>query len=67
MNVFVNNQKFDLQQGATLFFALEMNGLQNTRGIAVAVNNQVVPKTEWPNKILFENDKVTVIRATQGG
>jgi sulfur carrier protein len=67
MNVFVNNQQLNINEGATLRFALETNGLQNTRGIAVAVNNRVVPKSEWANMQLAANDKITVIRATQGG
>jgi sulfur carrier protein len=67
MNVFVNNQQLNLNEGSTLQSALDFNGLQSARGIAVAVNNQVVPRSEWINKKLTENDKITVIRATQGG
>ncbi len=67
MNVFVNNQSLSLAQDADLATALGQSGIQNTRGIAVAVNNAVVPKAEWQNKVLNENDKITIIRATQGG
>ncbi len=66
-NIFINNQAYSLQKGSNLFTALEQNGIQNQKGIAVAVNNAVIPKAEWQNKILNENDKITIIRATQGG
>ena len=56
-----------LENGASLAFALEQNGIQNPKGIAVAVNNSVVPKAEWQKKVLNENYKITIIKATQGG
>ena len=65
--VFVNNRSCVLIKDANLFTALEQNGIQNQKGIAVAVNNAVIPKAEWQDKILNENDKITIIKATQGG
>lgn len=67
MNVSVNNQLRSVQKGTILLDALEQTGIQSQRGIAVAVNNTVIPKTEWQNTVLTENDKITIIRATQGG
>ena len=40
---------------------------QNSKGIAVAVNDEVVRKGEWENTILREGDRVEVITALQGG
>ena len=65
--VFVNNKACPLEPNSSLNTALEQNGVTNQKGIAVAVNNAVVPKAEWQTKILNENDKITIIRATQGG
>ncbi len=67
LNIFVNSQSHALPKGSSLFNALEQNEIQSQRGIAVAVNNAVIPKAEWPSKILNENDKITIIKATQGG
>ncbi|WP_324027068.1 sulfur carrier protein ThiS [Maribacter sp. BPC-D8] len=39
----------------------------SVKGIAVAVNENIITKTEWHTKTLNENDEVLVIRATQGG
>jgi sulfur carrier protein len=65
--IFVNNQTCHLPQGSDLFTALGQNGITSQKGIAVAVNNLVIPKAEWQTKILHENDKITIIKATQGG
>ena len=36
-------------------------------GIAVAVNNKVVPRGKWNTTYLFEGARLTVIRAVCGG
>jgi sulfur carrier protein len=37
------------------------------RGIAVALNGAVVPRSEWPSTPLKEGDNVEIVRARQGG
>ncbi|MFD1603823.1 sulfur carrier protein ThiS [Flavobacterium artemisiae] len=44
---------------------LEIPHKQN--GIAVAINNTVVPKTKWNEYLLHETDDILIISATQGG
>lgn len=41
--------------------------LSDTKGVAVAINNEVVPKSQWSETPIKENDKVLLITATQGG
>lgn len=67
LTVFVNNQTITLQAAANLTQALEASGVTSYRGIAVALNNAVVPRAEWSARTLNQNDKITVIKATQGG
>jgi sulfur carrier protein len=67
MTVFVNSNPVTLTTVATLQYILEQQHLHEQRGIAVAVNNNVIPKTEWQQKALNDNDKITIIKATQGG
>jgi sulfur carrier protein len=38
-----------------------------TRGLAVAVNGEVVPRAGWPTRKLRDGDRVEVLAATQGG
>ncbi|MEU6023892.1 sulfur carrier protein ThiS [Micromonospora sp. NBC_01739] len=37
------------------------------RGVAVAVNGEVVPRTGWPATVLHGGDRVEVLSAAQGG
>ena len=67
INVFVNSEQKELESNASLFSLLDRLEYSTKKGIAVAINNQVVRKKEWSNYILKNEDKVTIIRATQGG
>lgn len=40
---------------------------QDKKGIAIAVNEEVIPKSEWKNYILKNNDRLLLIIAAQGG
>jgi sulfur carrier protein len=44
---------------------LEIPNKQN--GIAVAINNTVVQKSNWNSQYLLETDDILIIAATQGG
>ena len=44
---------------------LEIPNKQN--GIAVAINNTVIPKSNWDSHYLNETDEILIISATQGG
>lgn len=37
------------------------------RGVAVAVNGEVVPRSGWPARTLRDGDRVEVLTAAQGG
>jgi sulfur carrier protein len=37
------------------------------RGVAVAVDGEVVPRAEWESRALSEGENVEVVRAVQGG
>ncbi|MCP4550491.1 MAG: sulfur carrier protein ThiS [Bacteroidetes bacterium] len=41
--------------------------LNATKGVAIAINDVVIPKVQWPETKLSQNDKVLFIKATQGG
>ena len=46
---------------------LQEHNLLEKKGIAVAVNNVVIPKTSWADYQLKNMDKVLIIKASQGG
>ena len=37
------------------------------QGIAIAVNNKMIPRTEWERFSLQENDQLVIIKAACGG
>jgi len=46
---------------------LEENGLLSKTGIAVAINDRVIQRSQWADKQLNEQDVVLVITAAAGG
>jgi sulfur carrier protein len=42
-------------------------GTYSDRGIAVAVNQIVVPRADWADTVLRADDKIEIITAVQGG
>lgn len=67
MVLFVNNQKREFAGDPSIVQLVQELRLESTRGLALAVNDRVISKTEWETFDLKEFDKVTIIRATQGG
>jgi len=39
----------------------------NIKGIAIAVNDKVIPKSKWEEFYLQKEDRILAIGATQGG
>ncbi|MXW41734.1 MAG: sulfur carrier protein ThiS [Acidimicrobiia bacterium] len=39
----------------------------NQRGVAVSVNRQIVPRSQWPLTRLCDGDHVEILEAAQGG
>ena len=67
MRIHVNDTARELAADATLAALARDLGLAERRGVAVAVNDAVVPRAAWPATALTEGDRVLVIQATQGG
>ena len=68
MIVHVNGEPTELAEGATVADVLErldVNG--SRRGLAVAVDAEVVPRSEWDARPLGAGDSVEVLNAIQGG
>ncbi len=66
MKLIMNDAPIEIS-GSSLVQALSDSGINDLKGLAVAVNDTVIPRTTWENFILKENDTITIIRATQGG
>lgn len=66
MIIKVNNKEMELSNQASLQQLAETLQMPD-KGVAVAVNNQMIPRTKWSETILQENDQVVVIKAACGG
>ncbi|MDQ8184766.1 sulfur carrier protein ThiS [Pelagicoccus sp. SDUM812002] len=67
MTITVNGTPRESTEGIALAALLAELELAATTGVAVAVNQEVVPATQWQQVVLSEGDQVLVIQATQGG
>ena len=67
MNITINNQPLEISNTISLKEIVISQLGEKLNGVAVAVNDTVIPKTNWEQYTLHENDKILVIKATQGG
>ena len=67
MEITFNNHTQQIQQQTSVQIIINDLLGEKQNGIAVAVNETVVPKANWDSYMLQHNDKVLVIKATQGG
>jgi sulfur carrier protein len=64
----VNGEERDVPAGASVAELVEIAGAGvGERGVAVAVDGEVVPRAEWESRALSEGENVEVVRAVQGG
>jgi sulfur carrier protein len=68
MSIVVNGEQRDLAPGTTVRTLLESLDVPGgARGVAVAVDAEVVPRGEWETTELDDGARVEVLRAIQGG
>jgi sulfur carrier protein len=68
MRVLLNGADTELAEGATVQAALDHLDLPGAgRGVAVAVDAEVVPRGRWTDHELHDGARVEVLRAIQGG
>ena len=66
MNVLVNGSAEQLDAGTTVADVVD-RWARSPIGVAVAVNEAVVTRAEWPGTTLSEGDRVEILTAVQGG
>ena len=67
MVCYVNNSAHEATDNQLLAELLGALGYTQARGLAVAINDEVVPRAEWATRAVQPHDRLTLIRATQGG
>ena len=67
MTIFINQQVQEITDNATLSAVVFAQLGEKQAGIAVAVNQKVIPRAQHLDFILKEGDQILIIKATQGG
>ncbi|MBA3301046.1 MAG: sulfur carrier protein ThiS [Thermoleophilaceae bacterium] len=68
MNVVLNGDRVDLPEGATIEDAVAATGApESRRGLAAALEGEVVPRARWAETGLAEGARVEILQAVQGG
>jgi len=66
--VTLNGDERRLPDGATVIDAVrEIGASDDARGVAVAVDGEVLPRAEWGRTWLGDGARVEVLQAVQGG
>ena len=65
MNIIVNGESQSLESGASLGQLLVMLGLDGKR-IAVEVNRDIVPRSDYNSFKLSDNDTIEIVNAIGG-
>ncbi|MDH7446059.1 sulfur carrier protein ThiS [Aquimarina sp. 2201CG14-23] len=66
MIININNQTYSISENCSVKKLLKQLDIV-TNGIAIAINNEIVPRENWNHKVVREHDIITIIQATQGG
>ena len=67
MEITVNNQSLTLDESLSLTQLLSAVLHISETGIAIAVNQVVVSKSQWADYTIQPADRIVLIKATQGG
>jgi sulfur carrier protein len=68
VSVTVNGEPRELPSGATVTSLIaSLDNAPEGRGVAVAVEGEVVPRTRWATTTLNEGAAIEVVVAVQGG
>ena len=68
MTIELNGDRIELRAGASVAELVERTGAGgDRRGVAVAVDGAVVPRSAWGTTVVSDGQKVEVVGAIQGG
>ncbi len=67
IQVSINNAIETLDKDCTVLKALETLGYEKTGMLGVAINQIFIPKDQWAEKMLQDQDKVDILNPVSGG
>lgn len=68
MNYTVNQEERQGDEGLTIAeVVVNETGENDATGIAIALNQAVVPRSQWENREVTDGDEIDILVAVQGG
>ncbi|MFN8237246.1 MAG: sulfur carrier protein ThiS [Chitinophagales bacterium] len=67
MTITINNNQYTFDENTSLAQAIETLQLEETKGIALALNEAIIPRSKWNETVLTNEDKIIIIGAVAGG
>lgn len=64
-NIKINNEPVQTTARTVADLAAERSLPE--RGVAIAINNEMVPRTEWTNRLINDGDDIIILKAFAGG
>ena len=66
MQVKLNDKEYSINEGTSLAEFISSLGIK-TSGVAIAIDNEIIPKSIWEETILTSNTEMMLIHAVSGG
>ena len=68
MKIKLNGEErvFDKELSLNELVQTELNS-DEPKGVAVALNYKIIPRQNWSETVLKENDEIEIVHAVQGG
>ena len=67
MKVTINNNEYTFEENTSLGIAVNFLQLEEATGIALALNEEIIPRSKWNETTLTNEDKIIIIGAVAGG
>ncbi|WNH08694.1 sulfur carrier protein ThiS [Thalassobellus suaedae] len=66
ITIHLNEQALNIDNNVNISQLLQQENFPQI-GIAVAINQQIISKSNWEEQLLQDGDNILIIQATQGG
>ena len=66
MKITINNKQTEFPEGTTLHAVADSCHLPE-KGVAMAVNNEMIPRSEWISHVVSDGDDIVILKAFCGG
>ncbi|WP_034042445.1 sulfur carrier protein ThiS [Wocania ichthyoenteri] len=66
ITIYVNEKEVELKPNTNILQLLQFLN-SPLKGIAVAINQNIIPNANWATQRLVNQDQILIIQATQGG